>query len=835
MPTKTTSPPPIISKRTVNNHPYQVQIPARASSATHLPSIAHLHQDSDELEEELEQQAGLLLSNNRRRVSFDLNAILLPRHPHSHHGHRQDEHEDDDDDSDDSDSKGADEVPPPRTSSLPQRQLLASQSSPDLLTFASPRARLNSTPSPRRPFFGIASSSNNNNNKPRIMAPNFLRAPLPAKAKIARKNAIAQKHAAALELMLCGSSAPNQLVTAVETTSSTPTHDHSHQMTEPPAPKQPTKPKHARRWSLFPRLSAHKTESEGTESKNGSASDVSDIHASPQLRSVSPTHSDTASTDAHLNRTPTPTTPHLKLKDRLPLFRRVVSSPQKPAASTAQETPPQLTPKQIRTLKAALMDVDLANGIIGELRARSIDPLHALLTSSQISDVASTTETSPMQTEGVTTQVKPRCVLGPLLPPIEFALASLPEHHGAGAIIAKHERGTSAGGSRDDSALPDHVQPLDQADAEGPGAGAEGGEEDGSSASGPGPMRSAARRSLAQILSKVRPKTASSVPEKSLEEKSAQLQEKEPEKEKVDTKKHLEAEVAVVLGAAATAAAVVSLAAAAPSKTATARTSTIQEEEEEEEEAEVAVAGLSIGGGIENLLSIQPPKVWGMSPISLVMSPEQTIVSQMVASSGTFDVLADLSSAAALSPTAATYAEGDIPAGLGFPTDRLSFLLHWWGYEVLLPPIAISHLSTAQSISSAFLSFLSTMAISASLPEMLPFIKYISMWVELEFRAVREQDARGGGRGVVLAATWVMPMALVPRAWDYPVAPPALSPSPLPAPADQQPAPASSNSISPSGSASKELRNRMDGPPVPLKDMLRFQSGPALPALPVGL
>ncbi|KAE8245359.1 hypothetical protein A4X13_0g5961 [Tilletia indica] len=723
---------PIIAKR---SHPYQIQIPARASSATHLPSLsAQSHHHGDE-----EQDQGTP-PKNKRRVSFDLNAILFPLHQN-----HQDEDEDDEDEDEDEDNREIDKLAPLRKSSLTllsQKQPLATQSSPDLTTYAT------STSSSPRPFFAISSSSK----KPRKISPNFLKAPLPAKAKVARRHALAQRHAAALELMLCGASTTTTSIATNAPSHSSPAHDHTHQGASA------TKPKPVRRWSLFPRLSLAKTGDHESIASEGESTP-------PQSPSQDPI-------------SPPPT--HLKLKDRLPLLRRVSpSSTPKPPPISSEPQP--LTPKQIRTLKAALMDFDLANGIIGELRARSIDPLRALLL--QPSSTPSVTSAA------VDTQTTARCVLGPLLPPMEFALAGTPEHQGV--ILAKHERGTSAGGSRDDSALPDAVvQPMD-------GRNADLGESGG----GP-PIRSAARRSLKQILGRVRPKTASSVAEKG----SGETFVKEGEGK---------AEAVVALGAAAAAAAAVITLAATSTKTPTS-TATIQEEEEGEEDEEsnhTAVAPLSIVSALDNLQALQPPKVWGMSPISLALSPRTTIVSQAASSSGAFDALADLSAAVA-APTSPGGSGGDLTTPpVGFPIDRLSFLLHWWGYEILLPPMALSHLSTAQSISSAFLSFLSTMAISASLPEMLPFIKYISMWVELEFRAVREQDARGGGRGVVIAATWVMPMALVPRAWDYPIAPSPSAPVP-PSPSQNLGIP--QPSLFPSGR--QEMRNRMDGPPVPSKD-----------------
>ncbi|CAO1632038.1 unnamed protein product [Jaminaea pallidilutea] len=101
--------------------------------------------------------------------------------------------------------------------------------------------------------------------------------------------------------------------------------------------------------------------------------------------------------------------------------------------------------------------------------------------------------------------------------------------------------------------------------------------------------------------------------------------------------------------------------------------------------------------------------------------------------------------------------------GVKPPLDRMSLFIHWWGYEMTLPPATMSYLSTARSVSGAFISFLSSMVVAGGAPELLPFVNYLSMAVDVEFKAIQAADR---GKGVVLAATWIMPLALVPRAWD---------------------------------------------------------------------
>ncbi|KAF7428134.1 hypothetical protein PC9H_007353 [Pleurotus ostreatus] len=103
------------------------------------------------------------------------------------------------------------------------------------------------------------------------------------------------------------------------------------------------------------------------------------------------------------------------------------------------------------------------------------------------------------------------------------------------------------------------------------------------------------------------------------------------------------------------------------------------------------------------------------------------------------------------------------------PLDRMSVLTYWWGLEVALPPPSLQYLSNAQSISSSLMNFLSAIAlINNGVREILPFVRYISQFVDFEFSAIQGQDR---GNGVVCAATWIMPAAMVPRPWDFPSPP----------------------------------------------------------------
>ncbi|TFK75456.1 hypothetical protein BDN72DRAFT_758054 [Pluteus cervinus] len=107
--------------------------------------------------------------------------------------------------------------------------------------------------------------------------------------------------------------------------------------------------------------------------------------------------------------------------------------------------------------------------------------------------------------------------------------------------------------------------------------------------------------------------------------------------------------------------------------------------------------------------------------------------------------------------------------GVNPPLDRMSVLTYWWGLELLLPPPTMKYLGTNVSITNTVVNFLTAMAlVNDGVREILPFVRYISQFIDFEWDAIKKQDK---GQGVVCAATWIMPAAMVPRPWDFP--PPA--------------------------------------------------------------
>ncbi|CAG7850522.1 SubName: Full=Uncharacterized protein {ECO:0000313/EMBL:CCA67576.1} [Serendipita indica DSM 11827] len=109
-------------------------------------------------------------------------------------------------------------------------------------------------------------------------------------------------------------------------------------------------------------------------------------------------------------------------------------------------------------------------------------------------------------------------------------------------------------------------------------------------------------------------------------------------------------------------------------------------------------------------------------------------------------------------------------AGVYPPTDRMSVLTYWWGLEVCLPPPTLQYLANVKSIQNAALNLLTAISLfNNGVREILPFVRYISQYLDFQWAAIQNQNK---GKGVVCAATWVCPAALVPRSWDFPDPPP---------------------------------------------------------------
>ncbi|KAF9559256.1 hypothetical protein EC968_006666 [Mortierella alpina] len=100
------------------------------------------------------------------------------------------------------------------------------------------------------------------------------------------------------------------------------------------------------------------------------------------------------------------------------------------------------------------------------------------------------------------------------------------------------------------------------------------------------------------------------------------------------------------------------------------------------------------------------------------------------------------------------------------PIDVITASSFWWGFEIYVPHQCMAKLSRATNTSQIFFGFLGG-ALSGvpGLAALVPLSKIISAYVGLQWALIQAQDL---GKGVILAATWVLPVALAPRPWDFP-------------------------------------------------------------------
>ncbi|KAH6917085.1 hypothetical protein BKA70DRAFT_1367605 [Coprinopsis sp. MPI-PUGE-AT-0042] len=130
----------------------------------------------------------------------------------------------------------------------------------------------------------------------------------------------------------------------------------------------------------------------------------------------------------------------------------------------------------------------------------------------------------------------------------------------------------------------------------------------------------------------------------------------------------------------------------------------------------------------------------------------------------------------------------DLPAGttkevrLWVPsTTEMSVLTTWWGYRLYLPPPVMRKLG-ASSVEAAARAAMITSALKwmidkiplllipvqfrpavKMLKSLTPFAGYVGVFIAWSWDRIRTFDE---GNGVVLTASWVLPVALVPMSWD---------------------------------------------------------------------
>ncbi|KAG0244972.1 hypothetical protein B0O80DRAFT_501252 [Mortierella sp. GBAus27b] len=96
-------------------------------------------------------------------------------------------------------------------------------------------------------------------------------------------------------------------------------------------------------------------------------------------------------------------------------------------------------------------------------------------------------------------------------------------------------------------------------------------------------------------------------------------------------------------------------------------------------------------------------------------------------------------------------------AGLGIST-------FWWGYEIHVPHKSMEFIECVSNTTSTFFTILNG-AITAipGLSILASVARMISAWVGHQWYAIKAQDR---GKGVIISATWILPVILALRPWD---------------------------------------------------------------------
>ena len=66
--------------------------------------------------------------------------------------------------------------------------------------------------------------------------------------------------------------------------------------------------------------------------------------------------------------------------------------------------------------------------------------------------------------------------------------------------------------------------------------------------------------------------------------------------------------------------------------------------------------------------------------------------------------------------------------------------LDWWGFEIALPLESVERLKTVRSIESAASQMLVALTAAGGAVELLPFIRFISAYLDMEWGAIKEQN-----------------------------------------------------------------------------------------------
>ncbi|SCV71515.1 BQ2448_3103 [Microbotryum intermedium] len=102
------------------------------------------------------------------------------------------------------------------------------------------------------------------------------------------------------------------------------------------------------------------------------------------------------------------------------------------------------------------------------------------------------------------------------------------------------------------------------------------------------------------------------------------------------------------------------------------------------------------------------------------------------AKEGAYELLADISGAMVRRSGAQN--------GMKAPFDGMGVFIYYWGFEITVPPATMATLSKVRNFQNTVFAVLQAFVIAGGAPELTPFIRYISTYMDIEWDGMQRQD-----------------------------------------------------------------------------------------------
>ncbi|KAG0281598.1 hypothetical protein BGZ96_001070 [Linnemannia gamsii] len=182
-----------------------------------------------------------------------------------------------------------------------------------------------------------------------------------------------------------------------------------------------------------------------------------------------------------------------------------------------------------------------------------------------------------------------------------------------------------------------------------------------------------------------------------------------------------------------------------------------------EQEAAAAAAGAAVSAGAEAVV-VESSGVKKDKGVAKATATNKTNIGT-ITSSTTVASTTTTADKTTLVSTLNSIKKQIVALAMTPPINVISAYTYWWGYEIYVPHKCMNKLQKVSNTSQIFFGFLSgAVAGMPGLAALVPLSRIISAWVGFQWAIIQAEDL---GKGVVLSATWILPVALAPRSWDH--------------------------------------------------------------------